>query len=88
MTAVEVRQGWTGMPVLYVLIGGLILAAIVVIGLQFWSVSEDLPAAGLIEPDTPAAANLPVPGQPSPVIPPVTNPVPPNQAAAPGQPAQ
>lgn len=48
-TATEARQGEWGRPILYVLIGGLVLAAIVVIGTQIWSGSEDTPPPGAIE---------------------------------------
>ena len=49
-TAAEARQGPLGRPVLYVLAGGLVLAAIFLIATQLWNASEDLPPAGAIEP--------------------------------------
>lgn len=40
-TGSEARQASVGRPVLYVLIGGLILAAIYLIGTQIWSATEE-----------------------------------------------
>lgn len=59
-TGREARQGPLGRPILYVLIGGLILAAIYLVATQIWSNTEDLPPAGQIEgttvtPETPVA---------------------------------
>lgn len=42
-TATEARQASYGRPVLYVLLGGLILGALYLIGTQIWSGSEELP---------------------------------------------
>jgi hypothetical protein len=87
-TAREARQGPLGRPILYVLIGGLALAAVYLIGTMIWSGSEDLPPAGQVQETTvppavnmtpadpvviPAPAAAPAPVTPTPVTPaPVT----------------
>lgn len=48
-TARESRQGPLGRPVLYVLVGGLALAAVYLIGTMIWSNTEDLPPPGQIQ---------------------------------------
>ena len=63
-----------GRPVFYVLIGGLILAAVFVVATQIWSTSETVPAeeAGGIEAIAPAA-NTPegaIPADPAAAEPP------------------
>lgn len=61
-TGGESRQGPLGRPILFVLIGGLALAAVYLIGTQIWSNSEDLPPPGQIEDGAPPeAAVLPAP---------------------------
>ncbi|MGV8840627.1 MAG: hypothetical protein ACWA6X_10025 [Bauldia sp.] len=59
-TAREARQGPLGRPILYVLIGGLALAAVYLIGTMIWSGSEDLPPAGQVQETTvpPPAVNM------------------------------
>jgi len=60
-TGGEARQGPLGRPILYVLLGGLALAAIYLIGTMIWAGSEDLPPPNQIQ-DQPAqtapAANI------------------------------
>ncbi len=69
-TAAEARQGPLGRPVLYVLVGGLILAAVFVIVSQIWSVSEDLPEMGTqMDAATPAVT-------PEPAVTPAPTPTP------------
>lgn len=77
-TAAEARQGPLGRPVLYVLIGGLILGGIYLIGTQIWSNSEDLPPAPTIEPAVPAPDPVPpaVTLTPAPTPTPVPTPLP------------
>lgn len=48
-TGGEARQGPLGRPVLYVLLGGLALAALYLIGTMIWSTSEDLPPPNQIQ---------------------------------------
>lgn len=93
-TAAESRQGPLGRPVLYVLIGGLALAAVYVIGTQIWSGSEDLPPAAQIQEEpavvTPPAVNLaPAPAAvaPAPLITPAPAPTPAPATPAPVVPA-
>lgn len=72
-TAAEARQGPLGRPVLYVLVGGLVLAALFVIGSQIWSVAEDLPETGTVQLEpavTPPAVTPPA------VTPPAATPAP------------
>lgn len=57
-TAKEARQGPLGRPILWVLIGGLALAAVYFIGTMIWSGSEDLPPPNQIQ-DEPAAVTTP-----------------------------
>jgi hypothetical protein len=71
-TAAEARQGPLGRPILYVLIGGLILGGVYLIGTQIWSNSEDLPPAPAVEPALPAAD----PAPPAAIPPPAPTPVP------------
>ena len=77
-TAAEARQGPLGRPVLYVLIGGLILGGIYLIGTQIWSTSENLPPAPTIEPAVPAPDPVPpaVTMTPAPTPTPVPTPLP------------
>jgi hypothetical protein len=56
----EARQGGLGKPVLTVLVGGLILAAVAWVGVEFWGEMIDRP-----EPKTAATANDPINAQPS-----------------------
>ncbi|MCW5714824.1 MAG: hypothetical protein KIT43_09970 [Bauldia sp.] len=48
-TGSEARQGPLGRPVLYVLLGGLALAALYLIGTMIWSNTEDLPPPNQIQ---------------------------------------
>ncbi len=48
-TTTEARQGETGRTILYVLIGGLLLAALYFAGTQIWSQSEDTEPAAEVE---------------------------------------
>lgn len=48
-TGSEARQGPLGRPILYVLLGGLALAALYLIGTMIWSNSEDLPPPNQIQ---------------------------------------
>jgi len=92
-TAVEARQGFLGRPVLYVLIGGLVLAAIFIVATQIWNVSEPLPPEGavsgeVVEPvpappaeDAAPPASAPVPAEPAPAPPPALDPAPAAPAA-------
>lgn len=57
-TGREARQGPLGRPILYVLLGGLALAALYLIGTMIWSNSEDLPPPNQIQ-EEPAAATTP-----------------------------
>lgn len=65
-TGRETRQGPLGRPILYVLVGGLALAAVYLIGTQIWSNSADLPPANQVEggetPTPPAGLNTTAPG--------------------------
>lgn len=82
-TGREARQGPLGRPILYVLIGGLVLAAIYLIATQIWSNTEPLPPAGQIEDAAPPAAEaVPPAAEPAPVTP-----VTPLPAPAPATPA-
>lgn len=82
-TAREARQGPLGRPILYVLLGGLALAAVYLVGTMIWSGSEELPAAGVQTETTtvtPPAVNMtPAPAEaplaPAPTAP-VTTPAP------------
>jgi hypothetical protein len=61
VSAFEARQGTRGRPLLYALVIGLVLAGLLVLGLQFWTVQEDVPTTAQIEepvivPDTPPIA--------------------------------
>lgn len=62
-TAREARQGPLGRPVLYVLLGGLALAALYLIGTMIWSNSEELPPPNQIQEtvETPAVNMTPAP---------------------------
>ncbi|MGD9740769.1 MAG: hypothetical protein AB7O56_01865 [Bauldia sp.] len=82
-TGREARQGPLGRPILYVLIGGLILAAIYLIATQIWSNSETLPPAGQIEDAAPAVDVVPPAAEPAPVVPVTPAPVTPAPAPAP-----
>ena len=73
-TSAEARQGPLGRPILYVLIGGLLLAAIFVIGSQIWSAAEDLPEAGTAQTDSGVAPPVQTPVTPIPA--PVPTPAP------------
>lgn len=82
-TAREARQGPLGRPILYVLLGGLALAAVYFLGTMIWSNTEDLPPPNQIEdtatPVTTPAVNL----TPAPV----TTPAPATLTPAPATPA-
>jgi len=67
ITPVEARQGGRGRPLLYALILGLVLAAVFVIGMQTWTVSEDVPdSVALDEPlAVPPAPAVPGPADPA-----------------------
>ena len=61
VTPAEARQGARGRPLLYALVVGLVLAGLFVIGMQFWTVEEDVPTTAQIEepvivPDNPPIA--------------------------------
>lgn len=70
-TAREARQGPLGRPILYVLLGGLALAAVYLVGTMIWSGTEDLPPAGQVQ------------DQPAIVTPPAVDMTPANPAATP-----
>jgi hypothetical protein len=87
---VEARQGWSGRPILWVLIAGLILGAIYLVVTQFWAADEvsDIPAgevapAGDIDlappavdlAPSPAPAGVP-PAEPAPAAPNTPTPAP------------
>lgn len=67
VTPVEARQGGRGRPLLYALVLGLILAAAFVIGMQTWTVSEDVPETAALEQPlvTPTTPAVPVPATPA-----------------------
>ena len=50
-TGMEARQGFIGRPIFYVLIGGLILAALFLVGTQIWSMTQPPPAEGALGSD-------------------------------------
>lgn len=77
-TGGEARQGPLGRPVLYVLLGGLALAAIYLIGTMIWSGSEELPPPNQIQDqptETAPAVNL-TPANPVVTPAPATTPTP------------
>jgi hypothetical protein len=84
-TAREARQGPLGRPILFVLLGGLALAAIYLIGTQIWSNSEELPPPNQIEDTaTPATTTPAVNMTPATPVPaPAATPAPTFEPAAP-----
>lgn len=55
----EARQGRRGAPVLYILIGGLLLAALVWAVVEFYGVSIEEPSQEVGQPNTPAEQEQP-----------------------------